>query len=316
MDLIPIEKYMCHTMLTYNFFWNLLEIIEKIISITNDYYVFGPYRWNKKLKQIADKQSLFPPPFFIEMIVHTAVIENRILNPPYISNPKHHIASKIKYSYVSANNLMIIDALINQGSNKIYDADNKFVNAEHSGYLILSDGHVADIVVNTTHRIDANDDKIFLPSSDYSFGLHEHIFHTHPNTGDRGKIVYDCPSANDILHFTSCNKNKTKTSMIVSREGCYIIRQTNSTIRPTITSEHFEKLNTTIMDAEESSYVKHGSKIGDDEYFHNVCAKDFDFVDKINNFLAKFNILLEYYPRIKRNNTNLWILSHFYICHL
>ena len=132
--------------------------------------------------------------------------------------------------------LLIIDALVKQGSYPRYIVDNnsvkKYIYSEHSGVLNLtSNDKINNVVVSTeSSRIDSHDTNIYLPINTDILSKHEFLFHTHPNTttyaGRMNEgIIYELPSANDILNFVKYHNNGVaQASIIAAPEGIYVVR--------------------------------------------------------------------------------------------
>src|SRR5438105_2479370 len=94
----------------------------------------------------------------------------------YRNSIKYKIWSNIyqikNFNYITLhyNKLLIIDALMDQGSYPRYslwdqmDGHEKFIYSEHSGVITVKNDSINNIIVSAeTNRIDATDKNIYLP---------------------------------------------------------------------------------------------------------------------------------------------------------
>jgi hypothetical protein len=119
-----------------------------------------------------------------------------------------HIRNKKRYLKLNRNQLLILDALLYDGSARKYiDSDNHLRYTEHMGVLDFKANKLQKIIISgETTREDEDDIDILLPKDLPNIYEYEFMFHTHPPTpkpGDRAKdgILYEFPSVNDIFHF-------------------------------------------------------------------------------------------------------------------
>lgn len=332
------EKCEQHEMASYPFFIAHLKKIQKLSkkikpsssdntiqsNISNchkclptKYYKLANIVWPNNIKHIIKRHHRYPSEYFINVIINTCIINNCIVNPPL--EISHNQIKEFSYLPLHYNKLLIIDALMNQGSEMRYfvpknriNTKNRFIYSEHSGVIAIKNKSIDNIIVSTeTNRVDALDDNIYLPINTELFKNHEYLFHTHPNTSTYGGripegIIYEFPSANDILNFIRYhNEGIVQASLIVAPEGIYVIRQIWDQDKYKIDLDMYNFLKKFILKIEKSAINKFKDilpTISDPEIFHNKVGMDFTCIKKYNRFLEPYNIFVEYYPRKKINN--------------
>lgn len=233
-----------------------------------------------------------------------------------VKNNRRYI--KIKY-----NQLLILDALLNDGGykKKYIDKSTKVRYSEHSGLLGIYNNSIDRIIVNaTTFREDDDDNDILLPNDLYDTYEYEYIFHTHPPTpkpGGRAKygILYEFPSIYDIFHFIDHhNTGKTTGSIVVAPEGCYIIfSKVNNKILydHEIENKLAELIDHKINIIQQKSIEKYGTNFSSN-YFYNTIALDTTFLKMYNHIIKKYinnNLKIVIKHRIKHPKTGLWIIN-------
>jgi hypothetical protein len=340
------------TMSLYPFFIDKLIQIENNVKIENDkhinkyiklntikcpkcesseYYLLGNIFWSDIIKHKISEHNLYPSEYFMNVILTTVLKNNIIINPPMIL-PSNKINS-FKYIPLHKNKLLIIDALMNQGSYPRYQNGTDYVFSEHSGVISLKDDSVDNIIVFTnTDRIDPTDSRILLPNNIHYLAQYEYMFHTHPKTiKNAGRIkegiLYEFPSAGDIFNFIKYhNEGKALASIIVAPEGIYIIRQLVYRKHIDIDASQFFQLNQFIMKLEKQAVKKYKSKINkignsnsskrlpsyklDDYFFKNV-ATDYTFIELYNKYIKPSELTIEYHPREFINNE--WTNNQIYL---
>lgn len=280
------------------------------------FYELGNIIWANTLEHKIDYHKLYPSEYFIKIILAMVISDNYIINPPVQLPPK--LISSYSYIPLHYNKLLIIDALMLQGSQPRYiapknnnTASEKFIYSEHSGAISINNNSVNNIIVSAeTNRMDTGDENIYLPNNTELLGKYEYIFHTHPNTskyGGRVKegIVYEFPSANDLFNFIKYhNDGKAQASIVVAPEGTYVVRPIQYQKILDIDLELFYHLRKFILKLEKMALKKIRpivQKISDPDIFHNVVGSDFTFIKIYNKFIEPTNLFIEYYPRIKKN---------------
>jgi hypothetical protein len=246
----------------------------------------------------------------------------------------------LNYYLLNTNGFHIIDGLYEEGSKKIYIENtkniftsNKLRYSEHSGFIYFKDNKIDKIVILNNSRTDSNDPVIYLPKNSVEAFNVNYIFHTHPKTPYIGsRMIYEFPSLSDILHFIDhYNDGILIGSIVIAPEGLYIIRPRNiNSNRNKIKIDHnifVNKLKDIYNDCFYNSIKKFDylsltkNKVDNyvkipDDLFYTKIVNDFTFINYINNYLTKFNIFIDYYPRIKLGNTDNWVFPNIYIPHI
>jgi hypothetical protein len=240
---------------------------------------------------------------------------------------KEIIKHKSKYIKFSQNQLQILDALLNDGSQKKYiDASGDLRYSEHSGLFDFDKSVLERIVVSgKTNREDNDDIDILLPQNMEDALDYEYIFHTHPPTpypGARaiGGILYEFPSIADLFHFAyHYNEGHVQGSMIVAPEGIYIIRLKENVKYLDYPSnkiaKKMEEINIKIQDMAiekyGTDYSNHRQKI----FYENV-AQDRTYIKIFNKMVKKYfndKMIVSYKPREHDRTTGKWIIKNLYI---
>lgn len=311
------EKCTCCHLLFHPVFLKKLqqieELVDKVVIDDKQYYQLSNIVWvNDVAEKIKDNK--YPSEYFVMIIMHTCVIDDTIVNPPI--QLASDVMSHFSYIPFDYNKLLIIDALMKQGSQPVYQNDNEYIYSEHAGILSINHEVIDNIIVSAvTNRIDVNDNKIYLPVNVDEFMNYEYLFHTHPNTStlagrvDNG-IIYEFPSANDLYNFVKYyNDGKTQASLIVTPEGIYMIRPISISSKINVKTDLFNDIKKFIIQLETEAIQK--LKVNRDllktpEVFHKYVSYDFSYIKKYNKFIEPFNLFVEYYPRVKRDG--LWQL--------
>lgn len=274
------------------------------------YCELGNIVWPKNIEHKMKYHNLYPSDYFVMIIMNTCILDGHIINPPI--QLEYDQISKFSYVHLDYNKLLIIDALMKEGSYPRYELENSYIYSEHSGVISVQNKIVDNIIVSAkTNRIDKDDKCIFLPVNDKTYNNYEYLFHTHPNTktyGGRIKngILYEFPSANDLLNFIKYhNEGKAQLSLIVAPEGIYNIRQIVYRKFHEIDPEFFYHLRKFILKLEDLAIKKMKPilhKISNPIIFHKYVGNNFNFIKSFNKFIETNNLYIEYYPREKKNN--------------
>ena len=151
-------------------------------------------------------------------------------------NRTHKIFNKYKFVgqkkvfVIERNDLLILDALMHDGSQQKYRHHKYLRYSEHGGLLDFDNNGLERIIVSTRKETDKMDKEIFFPILPDDTDDYEFIYHTHPPTptpGARAKVgvVYEIPSLPDIETFIlSYVEGIVQGSIIVAPEGFYVIR--------------------------------------------------------------------------------------------
>ena len=249
----------------------------------------------------------------------------------------------IEWYIISTNQLNILDGLYEVGSNQIYNEKNKNILqsnitrfSEHSGFVYFEKNKVSNINVITASRVDPLDPTIYMPKNCLEALNVNYIFHTHPKTpyiGSRIKngIIYEFPSISDIIHFIEHHNNgKLLGSIIVAPEGLYIIRKNNFN-RKNIYVDYdimISELEDIFLECYNDSYIKYSyidynkHKINNEielpkTFFYNKISINYNYINRINKVLLKYDLFIDYYARNHFNKThftlNDWIFDDIYI---
>lgn len=242
----------------------------------------------------------------------------------------------INYNLFNTNELNIIDGLYEEGSNQIYiekkkniynSKENKY--SEHYGLLYFSQNKLNKVIVQLNSRLDKDDPIIFMPqNSEEAFEV-DYLFHTHPKTpylGSRmaNSIIYEFPSISDINHFVEHhNRGKLLGSLVIAPEGIYNIRKYIFN-RDKIKLDFdifLSELENTYIECYQDSMLNY-SKLKDiekingfykipEKIFYKNISTNLEFIKKINYILEKYDLTIDFYPRVKLNNK--WIFPSIYL---
>lgn len=249
----------------------------------------------------------------------------------------------IEWCLLATNQINILDGLYEVGSNKIYIEKNKNISeskisrfSEHSGFIYFEKNKVSNINVISGSRVEPSDPMIFMPKNCLEALKVNYIFHTHPKTpyiGSRIKnnIIYEFPSISDIIHFIDHHNNGILLgSIVIAPEGLYIIRKNNFN-RKNISVDYdilIGDLEDIFIECYNDSYNKYSSinyqnyKVNKEiklpeKIFYNQIAINYDYINKINKVLIKYDIFIDYYARTYFNKTkfasNKWIFNDIYL---
>jgi len=293
-------------------------------NITNKLLQINNIRWENGLQHYIDIHNIKPSDKFINVIFKYQI------NPPIFNKKKVKRIKGISikksgeiYLKLDRNQILIMDALMKHGSYKRYiDKNNRSIYrySEHAGVLDFDMNGLEKIIVygNTT-RIDKNDDDIFLPGNLYDAFDYEYYFHTHPATpkpGGRAKlgILYEFPSLGDIFHFIDhYNQGDTQGSIIITPEGMYIIRKfkrNNKKIK--INEDKFYKLLNNKFKQIQFDAIDFYNTNFTDYTFYSEIAQNTTYIGKINKLINKFELHIDYFPRI-RDSKGRWIIDTVYV---
>jgi hypothetical protein len=295
-------------------------------DITNGYYKYKDIMWEDGYYHYISVHNIKPTLNFFDLIYK------------FYKNPKKkecnkkifRIGSKIKitnrkkYVKITKNQLLILDALMEHGGGNIkkyYDEkSNLYRYSEHAGLLDFNNFSLEKIVISAnTTRIDRGDEEIYLPRNIDGALDYEYIFHTHPPTPYPGGraidgILYEYPSMGDILHFIEHhNDGKTCGSIVITPEGLYNIRKDNVNKEKINIDDNklFKEYNKIMLKIQNDAIQKYGIKF-DMETFYSEIAQDIVFLEGLNKILNKYDLHIDFYPRIKDNN-GYWIIDTVYL---
>lgn len=323
-------------------------------------YIHKNFIWTDGLKHYVSRHNIKPSSKFIRFVLNndpnamcgehgtqnttgkTSVAKTKSKKLSVTLNGKLKKINEFSYVKLKANQLMILDALMEHGGitpkyKEKHEAGFKY--SEHAGMLEFSDNELERIIISgKTSRTNENDPEIYFPLMGEKAYNYEYIFHTHPSTpapGGRIKenILYEFPSVNDIFHFAEhWNYGKVNGSIVVAPEGMYNIRQLTYSKRRIalqnvfgIMLKHtFQMVQTDAINKFSNIFKKnYPQKLNQDErqklfneFFYSVIAQDTTAIDICNKQLNMENLHIDYFPRQKSKNGH-WNIGTIYIplCH-
>ena len=333
----------------YKYIYTNSNIVIKIIKFIID-------NSNKKIKKsCCDKCNKKFDYIFIykhknfsvkitELDLHFLQFHNMINTNLYKKISTHKFEGLyIDWVMLATNQLNVLDGLYEVGSNQIYTENNKNISqskimrfSEHAGFIYFEKNKVSNINVITGSRVEPSDPTIFMPKNCLEALKVNYIFHTHPKTpylGSRIKngIIYEFPSISDIIHFIDHHNNgKLLGSIVVAPEGLYIIRKNNFN-RENISVDYdvmINDLEEIFLECYNDSYVEYSStnyenlKINDEiklpeNLFYFEISTNYNYINKINKILMKYDIFIDYYARTYFEKTKFitskWIFDDIYL---
>lgn len=280
-----------------------------------NFYTITNIVWPDVIDKIITKYQTFPSDYFIKIIMFTQIHNKTIVNPPIMLPPL--LIQNFSYVHMHYNKLLIIDALLEQGSCPRYQDQNTYIYSEHSGVISLEDNTIDSIIVSTkTDRTDSQPTKIFLPNNIPIFKDYTILFHTHPKTktyGGRIKegILYEFPSVSDLMNFVKYhNIGKVQLSLIAAPEGLYIIRPLFYESKIKVNMNMFYELKEYILKLEAISLLDYQDildELIDADIFNKFVSTNYKYINLYNDAIKENNLFIEYYPREKKNNE--WCLT-------
>ena len=245
-----------------------------------------------------------------------------------IINSKEYIKYPKKYIKISRNQLLIFDALLNDGgmSKKYLDSNKKIRYSEHSGLLDFNASKLEKIIISgNTKREDEDDTDILLPHDLPDSVNYEYMFHTHPPTpypGGRAKdgILYEFPSISDIYHFIHYfNLGETQGSIIIAPEGIYIIKARTGLDKITYDEKKendiYDILQLKQLEIQEKAINEYGVNFTSDRFLRYI-SQDKKYVKFFNKLLYKYfnkQIKVTYKPRSYDKQTGQWMVDSLYL---
>jgi hypothetical protein len=230
---------------------------------------------------------------------------------------------KNQYIKIKRNQLLILDALLDDGGNKIYKGKNKkYLFSEHFGMLDINKKGLDKLIISAkSERIDDDDDDIYFPVDVEEAFQYEFIFHTHPPTSGLTRvaegILYEFPSIHDIYHFTDLyNKGNTQGSIIVAPEGLYIICTIdNKKVKHPKSEKVFNDMINQLLKIQDKAIKEYGDNINADLYYNTIIQnkKYIKMYNEMVNKLFSDKIKIKYIARKYDETIKKWYLPSFYI---
>ncbi len=298
-------------------------------NITHGIYSVNNIRWESGLKHYIRKHNIIPSEEFIDFIYkysNASKTKSKIIGR---IDGKKVIKSDKKYLKVDRNQILIMDALMVHGGQKIYGEREhkdkkkklqKYKYSEHTGLLDFNNTGLEKIIVSgNTTRISPDDDDIFLPKNMLEALDYEYIFHTHPPTPAPGAraiqgILYEFPSISDIFHFIDhYNDGRTQGSIVIAPEGMYIIRKKDTDDKKIDINEDkfYEQFIAEMWKSQESAIKKYGTEFSL-HTFYSVIAQDKKYINNLNKILNKYKLHIDYHARIK-DIEDTWVIDTIYL---
>ena len=290
-------------------------------SIITKRYNIGNYIWDNGMYHYVEKHNIKPSENFIEKIFNYEIEES--INSIKLLG-RIQFKDEIKYLKLDKNQIMILDALMKHGgyNKKYYDIDKKNIArySEHAGFFQINNKTIRNIIVSgNTIRVDKGDDEIFLPMSTTDAYDYEYIFHTHPPTPKPGGrvtdgILYEFPSIGDILHFIDhFNDGKTIGSLVMTPEGLYNIRNIEQIKKQIKIDENifYNDVRKIFKTVQQAAIEKYGEKFSTYTFYSQI-AQDTSYISEVNDVLNKYNIIIDFYSRVKDFRGS-WIIDTIYI---
>lgn len=297
-------------------------LICKQKNVTTGMFTINRIRWEDGLHHYVSVHHIKPSDKFINTVY---TYQDPSAKSPTYARLKGSLVKKYSKTFVelNSNQILIMDALFQHGSTRMYRDKKKltfFRYSEHSGLLDFNNNGLEKVIVSGhTTRIDKNDNEIYMPKNMPDAFDYEYIFHTHPATpcvGGRAKVgvLYEFPSVADIFHFIDhYNEGETQGSIIIAAEGMYIIKKNvvdNSKIN--INEDNFySEINKRIRKVQESAIKKYGTQFTEDE-FYSVISQDTSHIEQINEIMKKHSMNIEFYPRVQ-NKRGVWIIETVFL---
>ena len=101
-------------------------------------------------------------------------------------------------------------------------------------------------------------------------------------------------------------------SLVVSAEGLYNIRKKTldmkniNVSRKNLANDYLE----TSKKIQKEYIRKYGTNFNTNKFYSKI-SQDTQFIEEINNILDKYEIRIDYFPRVKKNNK--WVLDTIYL---
>ncbi len=274
-----------------------------------------------------------------ELDLHILEKHNKIKSSLYENVCKIYLDFSYDFCLFKTNSIYVLDAVYEEGSNKKYiDFDKNIFTSkinrfsEHYGFIYFNDKKIDKITILNDSRVDKGDPLIYQPKNAVEAFKVDYMFHTHPKTpyiGSRAKygMIYEFPSVNDIIHFVDHHNNgRLLGSIVMTPEGLYLIHKYTFN-REKIKLDFdllINDLEDIYMECYENSMEKYKDldykkllvdgwvKIPDNIFFTKI-STNFEYINIINNVLIKYDLYIDFYPRIKLPNTEYWVIPDIYL---
>lgn len=288
--------------------------------IVSGRFILGVHVWDTGLIHYVEQHNIKPSETFIEKIFNYDLFQSNE-NILKISG-RIKIKKNKKFLKLDKNQIMIFDALMRHGGyNKKYydDAQGTTRYSEHAGFIDIRERTVHNIIVSgNTLRVDRGDEEIFLPISGKDTYKYKYIFHTHPPTPKPGGraidgILYEFPSVGDILHFIDHhNDGHVVGSLVMTSEGLYNIRKISDNRKINIDEDKlYNEMRKIFGQLQDRAIKKYGTTFNSYTFYSKI-SQDFEFINTANEFLKKYDLIIDFFPRNKDFKGN-WIVDTIYV---
>lgn len=293
-------------------------------------YIFQDYLWDDDLLHYITKHNITPSVPFRKMIYDKTKKIKYDKTTKRANNKiklKRTVRDNKEYVMIEKNQMLILDALmIHGGYVKRYPDENiKTVRySEHAGALDFQENILTKIIVSgMTKRVDVEDNEIYMPLGMDDISEYEYIFHTHPPTphpGGRAKggVLYELPSIGDIFNFIeNYNTGNVIGSLIVTAEGLYNIRKyvedkDDGGLIKVDDDKLYETYENIFANVQRDAIRKYGVSFTTGK-FYSVIAQDTSYIERFNDKMKKFQIFVDYYPRVEGENGEWYIDTVFLV---
>jgi len=298
-------------------------ICNKKNIITGLFTVNG-IKWNNGMAHYINKHNIKPSEEFIDYIYR---FNNNLTDKPHVIGKikaQEVIRHNKKMLRLDRNQILIMDALMWHGGKKFYkdcNNNNIYRYSEHYGLLDFTNNGLEKIIIfANTNKVDPIDDDIFLPRHNVESYDYEYIFHTHPITGGRpgGRvkcgILYEFPSVSDIFHFINhYNTGRTCGSLVITAEGLYMIKKyIDDDLNIKINEDDlYNEMLKVLWDSQKIAIEKYGTDFATYK-FYSAIAQDRTYINMINKVINKYQIHIDYYPRVK-DKKGRWYINTIYL---
>lgn len=292
-------------------------------NISHYSYIYKNFVWSESLIHYINVHNIKPPSAFIHFVLDNDPITRIHLCGVYHTNSIiPSLSCKCAYVKIQSNQFLIIDALLEHGGKtKKYKEKHEtaFRYSEHAGALDIDLDSVKYIIVSGKTSRSSNVDKsIFLPQmGDFSKEI-KYIFHTHPPTPTIGGrvemgILYEYPSASDIVHFVEhFNHSNLQGSLVLTAEGLYNIRKYEFNKTRILLSQKFiREYRKRTAQCQDIAILKYGEEFTDEEFMSTI-AQDTAGIDSINALLKDYGLRIDFFPR-QKNTAGQWIIGTVYL---
>lgn len=286
-------------------------------------FLFKGIAWDESLSHYVNIHHIKPPSNFIRFVLNNdPTILQRCTRSTVKIKGKFYKQSHFTYLKVKSNQLLILDALLEHGgiTPKYKEKhESGFRYSEHAGMLDFDNYGLERIIISSNSSRQKHDDpEIFMPELGESAFEYEYIFHTHPSTPRPGGraidgVLYEFPSSNDIIHFTDhYNAGNVQGSIVITPEGLYNIRTFTISDQKVILPKNFksEMMKITIK-IQNEAIDKYGIDFTTEEFYDKI-GRDTEYINRLNEFLIKYGIFIDYFPRQKTKKGG-WVIGTIYL---